>query len=69
MPQETETTDDKRHWLYAALGFTIAAALFTGWAFWLGDAHSRSFSGVGWLVSLYLWSVMLYEKHKAKREN
>jgi hypothetical protein len=59
--------EEKHHWFYMAFGWTIAAALFTGWAFWLGDAHSRSFSGLGWLLALYWWCVALWERHKSNR--
>ena len=59
--------EDRNHWLYVAAGWTIAAALFTAYAFCRGDSHTQTSSGLGWLVSLYLWGVVMYEGYKTKK--
>jgi hypothetical protein len=59
--------EDKHHWLYVAVGWTIAAALFTAYAFWQGDSRTQTNSGLGWLVSLYLWGVVMYEGYKTRK--
>jgi len=59
--------EDKHHWLYVAAGWTIAAALFTAYACWRGGAHTQTNSGLGWLVVIYLWGVVMYEGYKTKR--
>lgn len=59
--------EDKHHWLYDAAGWTIAAAIFTAYAFWRGDAHTQTNSGLGWLVAICLWGVVMYEGYKSKK--
>ena len=62
-------TEDKHHWLFAAVGWTIAAALFTADAFWRSDPHTWTTSGLGWLVAVYLWGVVMYEANKTKSKS
>jgi len=58
--------EQRRHWLYLAVGCTIAAVLYTDLALWRGKAHTPGV-GLGWVMTAYWWGVVLWEYYKGRR--
>ena len=58
-----------KHSLGRAVGWSIGAALYGGYAFWLGSAHSREIAVGGALFALGWWLMHWRERRRARRTN
>ncbi len=66
-PKPISKEEESQFIRYSALGWTVAAFLYTAFAFWKGNHHTQETALLGWLMAALSWGFWLYEQHKAKR--
>ncbi len=68
-PEPVSKSDKLLFYRCAAIGWTIAAALFTAYAFWKDDYHLKGTAGLGWFMVVWTWGFWYYEQRKIERSN
>ena len=63
-PETMSKEEEHRFYLYYALGWTFAAAIFTAFKFWEGHTTHAGFS---WFMAVGAWGCWWYEERKAGR--
>ena len=66
-PEPMSQEEERHFYLYSALGWTVAAILYTAYAFWRGDPWRHETALLGWILAAGSWGGWLYEKRKATR--
>lgn len=67
-PKPISKEEERQFYRYSALGWTIAAVLYTTYAFWKGNHQTKETALLGWLIATWSWGYWIYERRKAKHE-
>lgn len=60
--------DERQFYRAFALGWTIAATLYTAYAFWTDNLHRQETAWLGWLMTALAWGAWAYETRKSKKK-
>ena len=66
-PKPISKEEERSFYLYAALSWSLAASLYTIYAFWKGNPHTQETALLGWFLATWSWGYWLYERRKANR--
>ena len=66
-PQPMSKDKERQFSRYSVIGLTIAAVIYTIYAFWLGNYHTRETALLGWFAATWAWWFWLFEQRKVKR--